>query len=458
MRAAFCASNRFPFVRLRVSGALVAAAALVACNSMPPDPGSALIAKGRGIFFNETFNGNGRTCGSCHREERNFTIDPAFIATLPKNDALFVAEFNPNLKQNFENPRLMREFGLIVENLDGFDDLANRFTLRGVPHVLALRTSVASPQGPRTGWSGDGAPADGSLRSFAVGAVIQHFTKTLNRVAGVDFRLPTDAELDALEAFQLSLGRQNELQLPLRLRGTVAKRGQGIFLDNNLGKCNVCHGNAGANVAPGNNANFNTGVEDLPDQPARLTGENVPRDDGFGVPGDGTFNTPTLVEAADTGPFFHNNAIETIEGAVAFYNGQAFNNSPSGQFLASTDPNGIGIRLDGTQVVAVAAFLRVINALENIRLAVELLARSEALGSFKFEEAARLLRLASAETGDSIGVLAGGGLHPEAVAHLRESKRLIDRASDSFFSRRDLTRKAIEEQEKARAFLIEGKA
>jgi cytochrome c553 len=424
---------------------------------MPPDPQSALIAKGRDLFFNETFNGNGRTCGSCHREDRNFTIDPAFIARLPKNDALFVAEFNPNLKQNFENPRLMREFGLILENLDGFDDLVNRFTMRGVPHVLAMRTSVASPQGPRTGWSGDGAPADGSLRSFAVGAVIQHFTKTLNRVAGVDFRLPTDAELDALEAFQLSLGRQSDLQLPLRLRGTVATRGQEIFLDNNLGKCNVCHGNAGANVAPGNNANFNTGVEDLPDQPARLTGEKVPRDDGFGFPGDGTFNTPPLVEAADTGPFFHNNAIETIEGAVAFYNGQAFNNSPSGRFLASTDPNGVGIRLDGTQVVAVAAFLRVINALENIRLTVDLLTRSEALGSFKYEEAARLLRLAAAETGDSIGVLAGGGLHPEAVARLRESKRLIDRAIDSFFSRRDLTRKAIEEQEKARAFLIEGK-
>ena len=51
-----------------------------------------------------------------------------------------------------------------------------------------------------TAWSGDGAPADGSLRSFAVGAVIQHFTKRLDRVPDVDFRLPTDEELDALEA------------------------------------------------------------------------------------------------------------------------------------------------------------------------------------------------------------------------------------------------------------------
>jgi mono/diheme cytochrome c family protein len=431
------------------------AAALVACQTVPPDPKAALIAKGRELFFTETFAGNGRTCGTCHRERANFAINPAFIATLPKDDPLFVAEFVPALRQNFENPRLMREFGLILENLDGFDDLANKFTMRGVPHVLGLRVSVASPQGPRTGWSGDGAPGDGSLRSFATGAVIQHFPRTLNRVPGVDFRLPTDPELDALEAFQLSLGRQTDLALPLPLKGTVARRGQEIFLDNRLGKCSVCHGNAGANVAPGNNANFNTGVEDLPDQPARLTGERIPRDDGFGVPGDGTFNTPPLVEAADTGPFFHNNAVETIEGAVAFYNGQSFNNSPSGRFLAGTDPNGIGIRLDATQVVEVAAFLRVINALENIRQAIELLEQAEALGFFESVAAEVVLGRAASETGDSVAVLAGGGLHPDAVAELKEAKRLTGRAARSVFNRRGLAREAIQAQERARVQLVE---
>jgi hypothetical protein len=348
----------------------------------------------------------------------------------------------------------MREFGLILENLDGFDDLENRFTMRGVPHVLGLRSSVASPQGPRTGWSGDGAPGDGSLRSFAIGAVIQHLTKTLNRVAGVDFRPPTDDELDAIEAFMLSLGRQKDLELPLALKGTVPKRGQEIFLDNNLGKCNVCHRNAGANLADANNANFNTGVEDLPDQPARPTGERVPRDDGLGRPGDDTFNTPPLVEAADTGPFFHNNAIQTIEGAVGFYNGQAFNNSPSGRFLASTDPNGVGIRLDGTQVVAVAAFLRVINALENIRQSIELLQATEPLGFPKREEAKRLLRRAASETKDSINVLAGGGLHPEAVAELERARRLTERAARRFFVPHERIRDAIAALENARAALV----
>jgi mono/diheme cytochrome c family protein len=437
-----------------IAGALGVTACISTPPDKPPDPQAALVAKGRDLFFNETFGGNGRTCGTCHREERNFTIDAVFIATLPKTDALFVAEFNPDLSRNFENPRLMREFGLILENLDGFDDLANRFTMRGVPHVLGLRNSIASPQGPRTGWSGDGAPADGSLRAFATGAVIQHFTKTLNRVPGVDFRLPTEDELDALEAFQLSLGRQKDLELPLPLKGTVAKRGQEIFLDDRLGKCNICHRNAGANRAAGDNANFNTGVEDLPDQPARLTGERVPRDDGFGRPGDNTFNTPPLVEAADTGPFFHNNAVATIEGAVAFFNGQTFNNSPSGRFLASIDPNGVGIRLDATQVVAIAAFLRVINALENIRQSIELLQASEGLGFSKHEQAQRLLRRAVSETKDSIEVLAGGGLHPEAVAELERARRLTERAARSSFVHHERIRDAIAAQEKARAELI----
>lgn len=447
------------FVLLTLA-AVVSTVFLASCHPPPkPDPESELITKGRDIFFNETFNGNGRTCGTCHREENNVTIDPLFIATLPDDDPLFVAEFQPALKENFENPRLMREFGLIIENLDGFDDLANKFTLRGVPHTLALPTSIDSPQGPRTGWSGDGAPGDRSLRSFATGAVIQHFTKTLDRVSGKDFRLPTDEELDALEAFQLSLGRQTELALPLPLKGTVAKRGQEIFRDNTLGKCNICHFNAGANANVGGqdlgNANFNTGVEDLPDQPQDLTDELVPPDDGFGTPGDGTFNTPPLVESADTGPFFHNNAIETIEGAVAFYNGDAFNNSPSGQFLASLDPNGIGIRLDATQVVEVAAFLRVINALENIRQSLELLEEGAHNGFSRRNEAQRLFNLAINETDDSLMVLEGAGLHPEALAHLKEAKRLTEKALRRVFFRKRPAEAAIRELEKARAQIIE---
>lgn len=430
--------------------------ALTSCQSVsPPDPEQALIAKGRALFFDETFDGNGRTCGTCHREDNNFAIEPAFIATLPDDDPLFVAEFDPALK-DLERPKLMREFGLILENQDGFDDLANDFNLRGVPHTLGMRVSIDSAEGPRTGWSGDGAPGDGSLRSFATGAVIQHFTKTLNRVPDVDFRLPTDEELDALEAFQLSLGRQQDLTLPLALKGTVARRGQEIFLDNTLGKCNACHFNAGANGDPNifgpgvGNLNFNTGVEDLPDQPADLTGEFVPPDDGLGTPGDGTFNTPPLVEAADTGPFFHNNSIETIEGAVGFYDGDSFDNSPAGQLL--TDATGGGIELDGTQIVAIAAFLRVINTLENIRASIETLEQSNRSRGARANE---LLGLAAADTQDGIGVLMGGGLHPRAVAHLKEAKHQARRAARTGFFRRSHAKAAIRELALARAEMIQ---
>ncbi len=405
---------------------IVCGLALAACNAAPPPPSTppTLVERGRDLFFNETFAGNGRTCATCHRAEDNFGLTPNFIATLPPDDPLFVAETQPALARGFEAPRQMRGNGLIRENLDGFQDLDNVFALRGVPHVLALRNSVASAAGPRTGWSGDGAPGDGSLRAFATGAVIQHFPKTLNRVAGVDFRLPTSEELDALEAFMLSLGRQQDLSLPLPLASPVAARGQALFMDNTRGRCNVCHFNAGANgdpaiFGPGGNLNFDTGVENLPDPPGQLLGDPAPpRDDGFGVPGDGTFNTPPLVEAADTGPFFHNNSVATIEAAVGFYDGDSFNESPAGQLILQA--TGSALEIDATEIQAIAAFLRVINALENIRQAEAYLTQA---GAAPRLARARPLLLAQEETQDAIDVLVGASLHADAVGDLAEAKR-----------------------------------
>jgi hypothetical protein len=63
---------------------------------------------------------------------------------------------------------------------------------------------------------------------------------------------------------------------------------------------------------------------------------------------------------------------------------------------------------------------------------------------------------AANETRDATAVLAGAGLHPQAVALLDESGKLIERAADSFFSRRSLTREAIRALGRARAELIAG--
>jgi len=363
---------------------------------------SQLIALGRFIFNNVPFQGNGRTCSTCHPATNNFTIDPQFIATLPANDPLFVAETNPDLT-NLENPVLMRSLGLICENLDGFDKPC---VFRGVPHTLALRTSTTPPlQNPpnpgnilvpgtdppvelanSTGWSADGAPigngAHGELRLFALGAVAQHFTKTLNRVPGVDFRVPSNLELDALLAFQLSLGRQADVNLAsMTFKSLVVEFGKNVFQDQdpvNGGRCSLCHDNASANRPP-NNANAgkntiaNTRVELTASTPAfLLQPAAIVVDGGFGKPpaisptipnrnpfpapgfGNGTFDAPPLIESAVTPPFFHNNVAATIEAAVGFFSSPEFNN-PAPIIIMNTD-----------KATAIAAFLRAIGSMELI--------------------------------------------------------------------------------------------
>ncbi len=394
-----------------------------------------LVSQGETLFFEETFDGNSRTCASCHPAVNNFTIDPDFIATLPADDPLFVAEFIPELAENFEKPEMMRSLGLILENVDGLDDLANKFVLRGVPHMLAMSSSIAPaffdssggglvPPFERTGWSGDGAPGGGTLREFPLGAIAQHLPLTLGRTPGVDFRLPTDDELDAIEAFTLSLGRPADLDLDtLRLANPVDIAGKALFLGD--AQCFECHLNAGANAgfldpAGTQNTNFDTGVEDVV-PPARRG--MFPRDGGFGQDphplggfGDGRFNTVALVEAADTGPFFHNNVFADIEDAVDFYNSDEFNESPGGIFLD-------GISMLDEEVIQIAVFLRVLNALENIRSARDLCER--ALGA---AVPGRVLTVAAAETEDAIQVLVAKELHTVAVIALERALARIEEA------------------------------
>jgi cytochrome c peroxidase len=407
-----------------------------------------LIELGRELFMNETFDGNGRTCASCHPPTNNFTIDPAFIATLPDDDPLFVAEFNPALAE-LENPELMRRFGLILENADGMDRPG---VMRGVPHTLGLRVSMAvNPEGEEaltradgrtvreaTGWSGDGAPGDGSLHSFATGAVIQHFTKTMNRVAGQDFRLPTKAELDALEAFQLSLGRQREIDLAtMNFSDPDVQTGKDLFDGVGINRgCSFCHSNAGANDSDGFNRNFSTNAANLTNTEARKFDRSIPGDGGFDAGpefavagigpkfhGNGSMNTPPLIEAADTGPFFHNNSAKTIEDAVRFYTTQTFD---------SEDP----FQLNNAQINQLAAFLRALNLLENSRN-VDLLAQN-ALRQ-RQEQARETIAVVIADTEDAIEVLTSGplALHPDAVALLDEALALAEaaRAADQTAAR-----------------------
>ena len=432
-----------------------------------------LVAQGRQVFLNETFDGNGRTCGTCHVESNNFTIDPEFIAMLPLNDPLFVAETNPALA-SLERPDMMRRFGLILVNADGFEP-ERKFTLRSVQNVQALANSMIRPDprfaedftsngrnpdpAERLGWGNDGPP----LRDFALVAIAQHATKTLGRRVGIDFRVPTDEELDALVAYQLPLGRQVDFELQsLELKSSLARTGKALYLDTgNVGEfghknCNACHFNGGGTAAfslnekigsprldanpHGGNATAPTKVDEIP----MALSLGLPRDGGFGqiflslFGGFGNiqelgppigqvqaeeFNSPPVVESADTGPFFHNHTVEDLESAVAFYGTPAFQNglfSIGRRFIPvaiSQDPN-------DPEVQAIASFLRVLNALENIRSSISVAERGKMVTAD--QDARQLSSLAQAETIDAIAVLSGGALseNRETSIHVARIKLL----------------------------------
>ena len=415
---------------------------------------SQLINLGRFLFNDETFKGNGRTCATCHPAINNFTIDPNYIATLPSNDPLFVAETKPYLK-NLENPTLMRSLGLICENVDGFDQPC---VFRAVPHVLALSTSItpplANPPNPgnvvvpgttppvelanTTGWSGDGAPigngASGELRLFALGAITQHFTKTLNRVPGIDFRVPSNLELDAILAFLLSLGRQQDVDLStLIFSDPIAEFGKTVFQDQDINtgaRCSLCHNNAGG-TSPPNNANSgrqtlaNTRIELVANPPAYLLVPGVfVVDGGFGKPpalsptippriptpkpgfGDGTFKAPPLIEATITSPNFHNNSAPTIEAAISFFASPEFNNPK------------VIINLNQDKATGIAVFLRSIGSMELMDRSVQ--NDTSAIASDDPLLGQSLIAIAIKNTSDAIKILKEGtyNLYPSVQSQL----------------------------------------
>lgn len=376
---------------------------------------------GGDLFLRETFDGNGRSCATCHPVDHSFTIDPDFIATLPGSNPLFVAETQDALAQ-LEVPDKMRRFGVILENVDGFaPDPTTHFVLRSVPHTLSLATSITNPYGSpdvpanRVGWSGDGAPNSGALRDFMTGAIRQHYTRSLGRIVDEDFRFADDDELDRIDHFLRQLGRLNELDLAnVVLEDAGAEVGRQQFLT--VG-CNKCHGNAGANASVGvpGNRNFDIGVE-LARTPELA---DFPQDGGFGTApnpegsfGDHTFNTPPLIEAASTGPFFHvptsvtgaeahnTDVARSIEEAVAFYDSDAFRRSPARATVRDMTP---------ADIDNIGRFLRVINAGFNTALARK---RLEALavvlasyGNSFFDIQRELLRLAQVDVDNALRVL-----------------------------------------------------
>jgi hypothetical protein len=427
---------------------------------------TAQVCAGAGIFFQETFNGNGRTCGTCHPPQNNFTIDARFIATLPASDPLFVFEQNPTNLGGLETDSL-RAAGGILENVDGFEDPTHKFVIRAVPHTLSMSTSIAvdpadpnttTPPLQRTGWSGDG----GSLQNFLQTAIQQHYPKTLQRRPGIDFRVATTQELQLVEQFQLALGRLNEPDLTqVNLFDAQAQTGRLAYLDPLRGRCQVCHFNGGANFQDTNlNRNFDTGTRNaqngqftvpffdgvflfdggfggrnLPD-PNVVTLDFMPPNTPLNGFGNNTFNTPPVIESADTLPGFHTNTFgpfpdaADIENVVSFY--------ATSLFLDSRAARDLDTRFGAPSNVApdienVGRFIRTLNIALNIDMAKQRLRASlTILNRFHDQQRAvqtGLINLAVAEIDDALEVLTAARLtkpfYPVAVDRLNLAKTEI---------------------------------
>jgi len=349
-----------------------------------PKKAVSLVAQGRDLFLNGTFGGNGRTCATCHRLDAETTIDRGFIALLPSNDPLFVSEFNPNLppfdelnpqKPALEFPALMRNKGLILENIDGTEvdtsgNLLRPPVFRMTPALFNL--SLTAPYG-------DSACCL-DLQIFSAGAVFQHFPKTLNRVAGVDFVTPTATQLQALEAFQLSLSSPANGNLKVSGRGSFLStksdplaadtnrpevRGRNFFLVTN--HCVACHQDS---VFSAGTLNLDTGVEAF----GAARSQTPTLDDGDNL---GKFQVPQLFGLRKT-HFFHNGVLgnnvilppsgktqlfANLRQAVDFYRSPEFRASPTGQEVLADNSRRFQALFDMTdaQVDDVTAFLEAIS-------------------------------------------------------------------------------------------------
>ena len=144
----------------------------------------------RGERDPEPFDGNGRSCGDCHVPGDNFGISPQRIAELPADDPFFF----PGLD---EDPTLLRDHGLVRVLAPGGID-----AFRPTPKLVHLQRSCDEDGNcDALGLLGDRVR---NLCVFSIQAIANHMAKTVERVPGRDFRVPTQQECEALVAYMLS--------------------------------------------------------------------------------------------------------------------------------------------------------------------------------------------------------------------------------------------------------------
>jgi cytochrome c peroxidase len=284
-----------------------------------------LVALGERLFFEETFGGNGRTCGTCHPTP-TLVLTPADIAELPPDDPFFAGtmDFDPEMAAR----------GMIRYPLGGASLFEPEMTVfRAIPTVRNVR---------RTGpFTTDGRATE--LPEQAAEAALLHLLDGAVDEPGE--RMPTPEELDAIAAFQEAMTEPEDGRMGPGHLSTEARLGRKLF----FGKaaCTTCH------VPPLFTDNeFHHIVATAPDEPVTDPGrcriEPSSPDCGSGA----AFNTPQLRGVSNSPPFFHDNSLPSLRAVVEFYNSPRFSGSPAARRL------GIGpLGLTDEEIAALVEFL-----------------------------------------------------------------------------------------------------
>ncbi len=136
------------------------------------------------------FGGNGRACGDCHMPGDNFGLSVDRIASLKSDHPLFFRGLD-------EDPQLLRKQGLVHVIVPGQID-----EFRQSPKLVHLQ-ELCDNDGDcdSLGLLGDRVT---NLCAFTIQAVSNHMSKSTRRIAGRDFRVPTEKECKWLVAYMLS--------------------------------------------------------------------------------------------------------------------------------------------------------------------------------------------------------------------------------------------------------------
>lgn len=295
--------------------------------------------RGKRLFFDETFGGNGRTCATCHEARAEFGLTPELVRArfaVDPTDPLF-RPLDSDLGDGASYSFLLA-FALFNVNVPLHPDV--RLADGPDDRTVALRRSVPSIVNVAftAPYQWDGRAGD--LLDQALGAVRDHFEAT---------RLPNRAELQSLARFQSEVVAPQRLRallssgdpVPLGedfsipLQSLAARRGQAHFRDT----CGTCHTTELLHRPPSEEPGIfrrafiselnkprlpvrrflfrnPDGTETAVDSPdpglALLTGRM--EDVGF-------FEVPSLRGIRHTAPYFHDNSLNTLQEVVDHYNG-----------------------------------------------------------------------------------------------------------------------------------------